>query len=108
MARGGEERPFCLVASYIHPHDPYINRPEYWGLYRDDDIDLPSVPLSEAPDDPHSRRLRQAMAMDDPPPSEAEVRAARRGYYASVSYLDARIGELLTALCWASAGCGSR
>ena len=97
-ARGSDERPFCLVTSYIHPHDPYINRPEYWDLYRDDEIDLPRVSLAAAPDDPHSKRLRRAMAMDDPPPSEAEVRRARRAYYASVSYLDARIGELLTAL----------
>jgi len=98
LARGGEERPFCLVASYIHPHDPYINRPEYWDLYADDEIDLPAVSLGDVADDPHSRRLRAAMAMDDPAPSEAEVRAARHGYYASVSYLDARIGELLAAL----------
>ena len=76
LARGGEERPFCLVASYIHPHDPYINRPEYWDLYADDDIDLPAVSQRDVEDDPHSRRLRTAMAMDDPPPSEAEVRAA--------------------------------
>ena len=98
LARGGEARPFCLVASYIHPHDPYINRPEYWDLYRDDEIDLPVVAAGEVEDDPHSRRLRAAMAMDDPPPSEAEVRGARHGYYASVSYLDARIGELLATL----------
>jgi choline-sulfatase len=98
LARGGEERPFCLVASYIHPHDPYINRPEYWDLYRDDEIDLPAVSARDVEDDPHSRRLRAAMAMDDPAPSEAQVRAARHGYYASVSYLDARIGELLAAL----------
>ena len=98
LARGGDERPFCLVASYIHPHDPYINRPEYWNLYRDDEIDLPAVAARDVEDDPHSRRLRAAMAMDDPAPSEAQVRAARHGYYASVSYLDARIGELLAAL----------
>jgi len=98
LARGGDERPFCLVASLIHPHDPYINRPEYWDLYRDDEIDPPAVAPGNVEDDPHSRRLRAAMGMDDPPPSEAEVRAARHGYYASVSYLDARIGELLAAL----------
>jgi len=98
LARGGEQRPFCLVASYIHPHDPYINRPEYWDLYRDDEIDLPAVTQRDVEDDPHSRRLRTAMAMDDPAPSEAQVRAARHGYYASISYVDARIGELLAAL----------
>ena len=98
LARSDDERPFCLIASYIHPHDPYINRPEYWDLYRDDEIDLPKVGRDGAPSDAHSERLVRAMAMDDPPPSEAEVRRARRAYYASVSYLDARIGELLKTL----------
>jgi len=98
LARGGDGRPFCLVASFIHPHDPYINRPEYWDLYRDDEIDPPAVAVGDVADDPHSRRLRAAMGMDDPAPSESQVRAARHGYYASVSYLDARIAELLAAL----------
>ncbi len=98
LARGGDERPFCLVASFIHPHDPYINRPEFFDLYRDEEIDLPKVPREAAPDDPHSARLRAAMAMDDPPPSEAEVRRARRAYYASIDYLDEKIGELLGTL----------
>ncbi|MEM7221450.1 MAG: choline-sulfatase [Pseudomonadota bacterium] len=97
-ARGDDARPFALVVSYIHPHDPYINRPEYWDLYRDDEIDLPTVSRAQAPADPHAARLTRAMAMDDPAPTEAEVRRARRAYYASVSYLDARIGELLKTL----------
>ena len=29
LARDGDDRPFFLVASIIHPHDPYVARPEW-------------------------------------------------------------------------------
>ena len=32
--------PFCMVASFIHPHDPYVARPEWWNLYDHDAIDI--------------------------------------------------------------------
>ena len=28
-----DDQPFCLVASFIHPHDPYVARQEWWDLY---------------------------------------------------------------------------
>ena len=34
--------PFTLVASFIHLHDPYVTRPEWWKLYRNEDIDMPT------------------------------------------------------------------
>ena len=37
IARDSDERPFFLCASFIHPHDPYVARPEWWDLYDDDD-----------------------------------------------------------------------
>src|SRR6267378_1255502 len=43
LARSGRERPFCMVVSMTHPHDPYAITEEYWNRYRDDDIDLPRV-----------------------------------------------------------------
>ena len=38
----GQNAPFALMASFIHPHDPYVTRPEWWNLYRDEDIDMPA------------------------------------------------------------------
>ena len=34
LARSEDERPFLLVASFTHPHDPYVTRQEYWDRYR--------------------------------------------------------------------------
>ena len=35
------DTPFCMVASFIHPHDPYVARPEFFNLYQPDEIDMP-------------------------------------------------------------------
>jgi choline-sulfatase len=99
IARGRAPEPFCLVVSFTHPHDPWEVRGRYWDRYPADAIDLPAVPapaLAEA--DPHSRRLREMIGIDDAPLTDAQIRNARHGYYAAISYVDERIGELLEAL----------
>ncbi len=99
LAREDVERPFFLVVSFSHPHDPWELRPPYWELYDRETIDLPAVPripLDEA--DPHSRRLRAMCGVDDVDLSPEQLRASRHGYYAAISYLDERVGEVLAAL----------
>ncbi len=39
--RSGDERPFCYVVSFSHPHDPFTISRKWWDLYRDDDIPVP-------------------------------------------------------------------
>ena len=39
---GKDARPFCMVASLTHPHDPYAIPQKYWDMYRDEDIDMPA------------------------------------------------------------------
>src|SRR5690606_14305145 len=46
LARGGDERPFCFVVSFTHPHDPYAILPRYWDLYEGVEIDPPSVTIA--------------------------------------------------------------
>ena len=99
LARDGLERPFFLVVSFSNPHDPWELRPRYWDLYDRETIDLPAVPripLDEA--DPHSRRLREMCGVDEVDLSPDQLRAARHGYYAAISYLDERVGEVLAAV----------
>ncbi|MEX4003664.1 choline-sulfatase [Paraburkholderia sp. EG285A] len=95
---GADERPFLMVASLSHPHDPYAISREYWDLYRDDEIDLPRVVLSYEESDAHSRRLRDACEIDRTPASREQVRRARRAYYGSLSYVDAQFGVILDTL----------
>ncbi len=90
--------PFCLVASFIHPHDPYVARPEWWNLYSHDEIDLPTNTLSREAQDPLSRRVMDGIEASTVAVTDDEIKNARRGYYANTSYFDSKIGELLQAL----------
>jgi choline-sulfatase len=97
-ARSLDERPLCLVASLTHPHDPFAITREYWDLYDHAAIDLPrDVPPPETLD-PHSRRLRAVCAMDADPITDEQVRNARHAYYGAISYVDDKLGRLLSAL----------
>jgi len=98
LARSKDRRPFCMVASLTHPHDPYVIPQSYWDLYAGVDIDMPRVRGSESLLDPHSRRLRHVIGLDLQPVNDAQVRAARRAYYGAVSYVDDQFGSLLSAL----------
>jgi len=98
LARSNDERPFCLVVSMTHPHDPYAIPHEYWNRYRDDDIEPPRVADLAGQDDPHSRRLRHVMGLDLARPTAAQVQAARRAYYGAVSYIDDNVGLIVRTL----------
>ncbi len=98
MARSKDGRPFCMVASMTHPHDPYVVPQRYWDRFAGVDVGLPRVSMPVEKLDPHSRRLRHVCGLDLQPVNEAQVRAARRAYHGAVSYVDDQIGTLLAAL----------
>ncbi len=98
-ARQTDGRPFCLLVSFTHPHDPYtITRP-YWQRYDAAEIDLPGVPaIPAAAQDPHSQRLYRCIGRDRYALTDARIRNARRAYYGAISYVDDKVGQLLGAL----------
>jgi choline-sulfatase len=93
------DRPFLLVASFSHPHDPWEVPAAYWDIYKDASIDAPSVPaIADDALDPHSRRIREMCGgLGIEVPVEV-VRRARRGHYAAISYVDRQVGLLLEAV----------
>jgi len=96
-ARSEDDRPLALVASFIHPHDPYATRQQFWDLYEDVEIKLPEVarPSSQ---DAHNARLEKVIDLDAVEISDAEIINARRAYYGNVSYVDAWLGRLRSTL----------
>ncbi len=94
----GDQTPFAMVASFIHPHDPYVAKPEWWNLYSDNDIDLPAFVPELQYQDPFSRRLMDGIEASYVPLTKEEVRRARRAYFANVSYFDSKVGELVKTL----------
>ncbi len=99
LARGKDERPWCLTISFTHPHDPYVARRKYWDLYENCDHLLPKVPaLDYADHDPHAKRILDANDWCNFDITEEDVRRSRRAYFANISYLDDKIGEVMEAL----------
>jgi choline-sulfatase len=99
LAQRPDRRPFLLVVSFTSPHDPWEVRARHWDMYRDGEIDPPAVAATPpAQTDPHSLRLRAMCGLDERPLSAAEIQRARHGYYAALSYMDERVGEVTGAL----------
>jgi choline-sulfatase len=95
--RTGADEPFFLVASYHHPHDPFVVTQELWDLYEGGEIELPERrdPRYTAMDRwANEAHETDAVDLDDP----AALTALRRAYYGLVTYVDRKLGELLTAL----------
>ncbi|WP_424984520.1 choline-sulfatase [Microbulbifer sp. S227A] len=99
LARGGDDRPWALTVSFTHPHDPYVARRKYWDLYEDCAHLLPEVPAMDYDaHDAHSKRIFDANDWRSFDITEDHVRRARRAYFANISYLDDKIGEILQVL----------
>ena len=97
--REGEDVPFLMVTSFIHPHDPYEPPREHWDRFAEVDIPDPAYPQAPSPDaDPHSHRLRAMSGFDQREPTLEETKRARRAYYAAVSYIDDHVGRIRARL----------
>ncbi|SER44769.1 choline-sulfatase [Vreelandella subterranea] len=99
LSRGHDERPWALCVSFTHPHDPYVARRQYWDLYNDCEYLEPQqgpVPFDEL--DPHSQRIFEANDYTKFNIQPQDVRNARQGYFANISYIDDKIGGVLDVL----------
>jgi len=98
LARVGDGRPFCMVVSLTHPHDPFTIAEPWWSRHSADDIDTPRTPAGVATDDPHSERLREVIGLKDQPVNDAQIQAARQAYYGACAFVDDGYSRILNAL----------
>jgi choline-sulfatase len=91
------DRPFCLVVSYHHPHDPFQCTQELWDRYDGVEIPIPEAPaeVEYSAMDVWANEAHETDSVDLR--DAANLRALRRAYYALVSYIDDKLGELLAA-----------
>ena len=98
LSRGADPRPWCLCASFTHPHDPFVARRKYWDLYEGAPELEPPEALAYEDLDPHSQRLLDACDWRGLEVTPDHIRRSRQGYFANISYIDDKIGEILAAL----------
>ena len=106
---GGSGEPFFMGLGYFRPHLPFAVPKKYWDLYDPEKIPLPANPEipSGAPgysmNSMYELRHYDGFGHIGHPTSsyrmsEDTIRILRHGYYASVSYIDALVGDLLKNL----------
>jgi choline-sulfatase len=98
LSRGLDPRPWCLTVSFTHPHDPFVARRKYWDLYAGAAECEPPPARAYEDMDPHSQRLMDACDWRGLEVTPDHIRRARQGYFANISYVDDKIGELLATL----------
>jgi choline-sulfatase len=98
LSRGLDPRPWCLTASFTHPHDPFVARKKYWDLYEGAPELEPPPALAYENMDPHSKRLMDACDWRGMEVTPEHIRRSRQGYFANISYIDDKIGEILGVL----------
>ena len=99
LSRGADDRPWCLTVSFTHPHDPYVARKKYWDLYEDCAHLMPEIgPIPYVDQDAHSQRILDANDRDNFNITDDHIKRARRAYFANISYIDDKVGEILQTL----------
>ncbi len=99
LGRRKDDRPWCMTVSFTHPHDPYVARKKYWDLYNDCAHLEPEVPAMDYnAQDAHSKRIFDANDWRSFDISRDDIRRSRQAYFANISYLDDKIGEVMQAL----------
>ncbi|MEN8117154.1 MAG: sulfatase [Bacteroidota bacterium] len=96
-------KPFFLAVGFLKPHLPFNAPKKYWNLYDPESISLPDnymQPASTPQNAFHNfGELRKYYSVPKQGPISKEMaNKLIHGYYACVSYTDAQIGKILTAL----------
>lgn len=99
LARDPDDRPFLLTVSFTQPHPPFVADQEHWDLYDGVEIDMPRVPPIPYDDlGPFDQAKHIAMGQHLFDLDGDRTRDSRRAYYAMMSYIDDRVGEIMKTL----------
>jgi uncharacterized sulfatase len=90
--------PFFLGLGFLRPHLPFVAPSKFFDMYPLESIPMPKTAPRDPEQIPEAHRairpsLWQNMKMD-----ERGIREARRGYYASTSFMDEQVGRVIDGL----------
>ncbi len=96
LLRNHKNEAFFLAVGLVRPHVPFVAPRKYFELYPYKDIELPETTKDDwldIPDGGINYRTTLGMKM-----TKQQKQKAIAAYYASVSYMDAQVGKILTTL----------
>lgn len=96
--RRDRKQPFFLAVGFWKPHLPFNPPQRYWNLYDRDAIPRASriTPPDNVP--PVALHNGQELLKSGRVLSEANIQELRHGYLSGISFLDAQVGKVLSAL----------
>ncbi|HQZ05973.1 MAG TPA: sulfatase-like hydrolase/transferase [Burkholderiaceae bacterium] len=93
--RQAHDKPWVLYASFMSPHSPLIAPPEYYALYPPKDIELPTKRVVYHP---WIKAWNDCYRFDSYFESDEQRSIAIASYFALCSFLDANVGQIMSAL----------
>lgn len=95
-----KEKPFFMYLAFNAPHDPRQAPKAYQAMYNVNNI---TIPKSFLPEYPYRHNIANGDDLRDEalapfPRTELAIKTHIKEYYASITHLDAQIGDILTAL----------
>lgn len=89
--------PFFCYLAYTAPHDPRSPREDYTGIYPEEEISLPANFRELHPFEFDDLNIRDE-TLAPWPRTPAHIRATLADYYAMITHVDHRIGDVITLL----------
>lgn len=91
-----KDRPFFLALGFFRPHTPYVAPKAYFDLYPEADMPVVSGVAEDQKDLPKAALGSYKKEQDKL--TDALRRQAVQAYFASITFLDAQVGQVLDAL----------
>jgi arylsulfatase A-like enzyme len=96
-SKGSRENPFFCYVAFTAPHGPRVPREDYKGMYRDESMPVPGNFRKIHPFKLDNQSLRDEYLVPWPRTPEM-IQTTMADYYAMISHLDNRIGDLIKLL----------
>jgi choline-sulfatase len=99
-SKGKSYQRFFLCVSYNFPHEPFWPPKKYWDMYEGEPIEIPKLPADfEKKHSAMDRWLNRHHGVDKVDLQKpSSLKKLWRAYYALVTYIDDKVGELIDRL----------
>ena len=93
-----QKTPFFMAVGLFRPHTPYVAPKKYFEMYPTQSINVPKIPEGYLDTIPLPARKSVNRKKDQINLPDKLARQAIQAYYASITFADAQLGQILKAL----------
>lgn len=97
LLKQNKDKPFFLAVGFVRPHVPLVAPKKYFDLYNREELKAPYAPEGDLDDVPEVIRNYKSNSTTYGITPELH-KGLLHAYYASISYMDAQVGRVLSTL----------